>query len=407
MTLQTDERTRPSGPSVRKKGAALSALLLLITTLVTGVDSTHVFAEDWDLPCAPESSYVDSSESAIDPQICADWNPDFGIRGAGCCMTKGRTLASLQTRRGRSRRGRSARASCSLGRAKASFCDEMTTDQRIYWESVNQGRLAEPLAFLSLEMRKTAQQSFCTVNNGFLAYGLPVIPTDKNRIYLKSGERCLNFGTSRLVAMTEWLGRRVGDHYSAPEYSAVKLVVGHLSAPRGGCITRPGGRRSHASHTSGRDIDLAFFNPRPNLPSATLFGRDFDPESNWWLIQQAFKNPFACVKDVFLDRKLIRKLAQFAGRETPEEWARLSPFIKHVKGHRDHLHFRVGDAAGEAGCGGEGLDSDFDLDEWLEESGEGQGARPIEALQGEEEIDSVTSDASQATLTDSEDDSAL
>jgi len=362
----------------RVRPALLGTLAATVGILGTSFTSN---ASEWAIPCSPESSYVDTSESAIDPNICADWNPVFGIRGAGCCVKSGRTLASLK-RSSRSRRGGASKASCSITRAKASFCDEMTPDQRVYWDGVLTGRLRDPLSYLALDIRKSAQQSFCSVNNGFLAYGLPVVPTDRNRIYLKSGERCLNFGTSRLVAMTEWLGKRVAEQYADPDYSGVRLVVGHLSAPRGGCITRPGGKRSHASHTSGRDIDLAFFNPRAKSASGTLFTRDFIPGTNWWLVREAFTNPFVCVKELFLDRKLIRKLGAYAAKQDPEGWKRLSPFIKHVKGHRDHHHFRVGDGSGEPGCLNETQepDSESEWNELFDEWEDVKKSDPVEAL---------------------------
>jgi hypothetical protein len=54
------------------------------------------------------------------------------------------------------------------------------------------------------------------------------------------------------------------------------------------------------------------------------------------------------VKVIFLDKRHIRKLVRAAAHD--EEWPALQRFIRHVRGHRDHLHVRVGDGPGAPGC---------------------------------------------------------
>jgi murein endopeptidase len=70
--------------------------------------------------------------------------------------------------------------------------------------------------------------------------------------------------------------------------------------------------------------------------------------TNWWLLKQLFKNPFGCVKIVFLDSRLIQMMAKKVGKDP--EWSKYRPFLKHVRGHRDHFHARIGEAPGEPGC---------------------------------------------------------
>ena len=82
--------------------------------------------------------------------------------------------------------------------------------------------------------------------------------------------------------------------------------------------------------------------------SPDRFDRKFDARANWWLIKQFFNNPYACVRAIFLDRSLIRKLSKIAANDP--EWYRVHGFIKHVKGHKNHLHIRVGTGPGEPGC---------------------------------------------------------
>ena len=70
--------------------------------------------------------------------------------------------------------------------------------------------------------------------------------------------------------------------------------------------------------------------------------------ANWWLLKRLFANPYACVKKVFLDKRLIRKLGKVAAQDP--EWAKIAPHIQHIRGHRSHFHIRVGDGPGAPGC---------------------------------------------------------
>ncbi|OFZ18156.1 MAG: hypothetical protein A2X94_03320 [Bdellovibrionales bacterium GWB1_55_8] len=256
---------------------------------------------------------------------------------------------------------------CAWQRRKTSYCDERTELQLAYAESVTNGSIEDPMAYLFERMDRRGAQAYCTVNNGFLAFGRPVVPTERNRLLVRNEHRCLNYGTDRMVGMLEWVGRRIARQYSAPESQAVKLIVGDISAPRGGCLAGRPGRRGHASHTSGQDVDFAFLNPKnPHIFNGNFY-RVFDPEANWWLIKQVFRNPFACVRVAFLDRTLIRKLSKVA-RGDPE-WAQLSPFIRHSRGHANHFHVRVGTNAGGPGCLTSLNSEDFLLED-LEESGD-------------------------------------
>jgi murein endopeptidase len=149
------------------------------------------------------------------------------------------------------------------------------------------------------------------------------------------------------VAALEWLGREVAREYSTPEKAGVHLNVADLSAPRGGCIWGRRGR-GHASHTTGQDVDMGFLNTRVGAVAENAFTTHFDPQANWWLIKKLFSNPHACVKSVFLDKRHIRKLARAALGD--ELWPKVAHRIQHVKGHRSHLHVRVGRFPGEPGC---------------------------------------------------------
>jgi murein endopeptidase len=275
-------------------------------------------------------------------------------------------------------------------RAKASYCDERTPDQLRYQQAVASGKISDPLKFLEADSQRRVQQSYCSVGDGFLAWGKPIIGTPENRILVKNPERCVNYGTNSMVAVLEWLGKQVADRYQGEDYAGVRLVVGNLSAPRGGCLSGMSGKRGHSSHTSGRDADLALFSAKRGRSSPEIFQTYLDPEPNFWLLQEAFSNPVACVKVVFLDKRHIRTLAKWANKSGQSEaWARIAKYVKHVRGHRNHIHLRVGDLPGPAGCmtsepwstedeeeGFEG-DSDLETDDSEDPDSPGQEAGEI------------------------------
>jgi murein endopeptidase len=342
--------------------------------------------QPWDsiasLPCSPESEYIGGvpvsipvqapavtearlpasqaktdvglAADSLDPAFCAEWNPDFGLRGVSCCGQKGIVQV----------RSRKRRPSCGPMRAKGSYCDERTLDQLSFENRVKNGEIIDLLRFLDQESQRRLQQSYCSVSDGFLAWGKPVIGTERNRIVVKNPERCVNYGTDSLISVLEWTGRRVAERFPGDEYSGVRLVVGNLSAPRGGCLAGRSGKRGHSSHTSGRDVDLALFSARPGKSSPEIFQTTLDPASNFWLLSQMYANPKACVKVVFLDKRHIRTLAKWALKNGfIAEWERMAPYIKHVRGHRNHIHVRVGDLPGAPGCTGQPgeLDEEDDL----------------------------------------------
>jgi murein endopeptidase len=245
----------------------------------------------------------------------------------------------------------------------------MTPDQKEYRDAVASGKIPDALAYITQEMGRHGEQAFCTVNNGFLAYGRAVVPTEKNKLRLRTPWRCLDFGTDGMAGMLEWLGRQVAREYSGSEYSKSFLLIGDIAAPRGGCLWGRNGRRGHASHTSGQDADVGFLTVKPKQESPPNFHRQFDPKVSWWVVKQIFKNPFACVKVIFLDHRLISKLARHAKKEKDPDWDLYHRFIRHMPSHRNHMHVRIGDGPGQPGCvpgarpelemeedGGEGLE---------------------------------------------------
>ena len=291
------------------------------------------------LPCDPISEFFEEDVSPYGPttEFCAEWNPDFLFNGRQCC--------SNLPHRQRKKLARKAFPKKRTG----NHCDDRTETQKLYEADFLEHRHGDMLTLLTREIRNYTEQAFCTVNNGFLAFGRPILATPENRLHLKSAERCLNYGTDLMAGMLEWVGREVGKKYDEePAFSKVRLVIGNVSGPRGGMLMGRSGLIGHLSHTSGQDADIGFLTAHANKESPTHFHTQFESTSNWWLLKQIFTNPFACVKVVFLDRRHIRSLEKL-NRKDPE-WKTYRRYIRHVPGHKHHFHVRIGDSAGEPGC---------------------------------------------------------
>ena len=308
----------------------------------------------------PVSDLAQDKRSGLSLQFCADHDPEFAFRGGQCCSSDALP-----------KHGRRVRNVCDPKRSKGHFCDEVTDEQKKYLKDVESGAISDVPAYLSKLVAASQDQSFCGVNNGFLVNGTPLAETAQNRIRIRAPGRCTQYGSAPLVAMVDWLGRQVNEKYSDPKYSKLRMVVGDMAAPKGGCMSGRSGRRGHASHTNGLDVDLSFLWPKANQSPPEGFHQNFDPETAWWTLKTVFKNPFVCVKVVFLDRKLIGKLARVAGSDP--EWAQYRTFIRHVKFHKNHFHIRVGDRPGVPGCNANPEDE-------IEEE-EGDGPHPFNLLE--------------------------
>ena len=315
-------------------------LLLIITffslSLVSHAGSVSVLDLPVFPPCDPVSKILkEVVYGEPSTPFCAKWDPNFHFRGYGCCK-KISTSWSKSFSRGQK------------ARLHHQYCKEVTPEQSKYIEWVKNGKVKDVLSLIQLETGAQGDQAYCSEHDGFLAYGRPLVPTATNRIQLRAPELCFNFGTDSMVGMLEWLGREIGKTYPDPDYSGSRLIIGDISAPRGGPLYGRTGRRRHLSHASGQDVDIGFLQAKKKQDSPLHFTPQFDPQVNWWLIQSIFKNPFACVKVLFLDRRHIRTLNRFAKKD--KNWLELKRFVRHMPGHKNHLHVRIGKGPGRAGC---------------------------------------------------------
>jgi murein endopeptidase len=318
----------------------LITLVFILSTIAAGPFASTAYC---DVSGAAEFS-SDFAREKVMPQdedlpldFCEEWNPEFISNDGHCC---GRSTG--YSARGR---GRKTRPRCDVHRNRGSYCDEITDEQKEY--IANAGKMGDLLEFLTAQVEHRPVQAYCSVNTGFLVHGRAIIPTSDNLIHIRSPQRCTYFATEPMVAMIDWLGHQVKKEFYA-DNPGIHVLLGDVAAPRGGCLAAMGGRRGHKSHTIGQDADIALLTPRGKQKSPDYFHRDLQPKPNWWFLKQIFNNPFVCIKVIFLDRRQINKIARVAYGDP--EWDKVRRFIRHIPGHRDHFHVRIGDGPGQPGC---------------------------------------------------------
>jgi penicillin-insensitive murein endopeptidase len=174
------------------------------------------------------------------------------------------------------------------------------------------------------------------------------------RLLPRQAQRCIDWGTPRLVAAIERAASAVAQALPSP----VPLGVGDLSRARGGPIWS-----YSRSHQSGRDADLAFFlldeRGRPvaaddlvpldsSLRGVTPDGarRFFDVVRNWRLVRALLADPGIHVRWLFISNPLRAALLAEARHEgTPQPLLARAAQVLHQPSdappHADHLHLRI------------------------------------------------------------------
>jgi len=169
----------------------------------------------------------------------------------------------------------------------------------------------------------------------------------------------VRWGLDALVGMIDRSAKSVRKHYP----DAI-LSVGHLSRRGGGEIDH------HASHESGRDVDIAFYvkdtKGKQLLPSRfvaftgdgkapTMPGAHFDDARNWQLVVSLLSDPVARVSHVFVAAPLRARLLGYAERiGAPQNLrVRAAEVLMQPHGslpHDDHFHVRIACPHGMQGC---------------------------------------------------------
>jgi penicillin-insensitive murein endopeptidase len=136
------------------------------------------------------------------------------------------------------------------------------------------------------------------------------------------------------------------------------LAIHDLSFEHGGPI------RGHGSHTSGRDVDVAYYavdanGARVDPTTSVWFDAEgyargaprtsalrFDAERTWLFLAALLTDPSIEVQYVFMHPALQRLLLRYAERVAPRGAARARAVLRTPRGrrvdpHADHLHVRI------------------------------------------------------------------
>lgn len=130
------------------------------------------------------------------------------------------------------------------------------------------------------------------------------------------------------------------------------LAIGDFSARAGGRITE------HASHQSGRDVDLGLFYKKPPKGYPRAFvpatAATLDPGPTWTLLASLARtaDQDGGVQLIFLDQKLQRALHRWAVKRGISERriARVFRLLRHIPKHDDHIHVRFKCRAADTSC---------------------------------------------------------
>ncbi|MFC1731645.1 penicillin-insensitive murein endopeptidase [candidate division KSB1 bacterium] len=159
-------------------------------------------------------------------------------------------------------------------------------------------------------------------------------------------KRNRNYGTTELViGMQKW-GCALKKAYG------IKMLFADMSAKNGGDISL------HASHESGRDVDLGIiFNDNGRrtmvMKSATSGKRaasNYDAEANWFLMKSMVT--YSNVKYIGLDSRLSKPSLEWAKNhnEDPEMISKVKSKLRSWTNHHHHYHIRINCPEGDSEC---------------------------------------------------------
>ena len=169
----------------------------------------------------------------------------------------------------------------------------------------------------------------------------------------------VRWGLGSLVGMVHRAAQKVRH-----AFPGAVLNVGHLSKRDGGNIEQ------HASHESGRDVDLPFYVEdsrgkqlfaehmvpfRGDGTSAAWPGAKFDDAKNWALVAAVLEDSAARVTHIFVSSPLRQRLLAYAARVGVPEGLRTRAAFAMVQPHGtlphdDHFHVRIACPSGMTAC---------------------------------------------------------
>lgn len=147
--------------------------------------------------------------------------------------------------------------------------------------------------------------------------------------------------------------------YAETYPDAPDINVGDISKRRGGKIS------PHASHQSGRDIDIGFVHhtgsesKRHPEHFIRADSKNLDVEKTWFITKTLIRT--GLVQVIYLDKFVQRKLWAYASKELTKEQQELifsipkhenssSAILQHWPGHRNHFHIRFKCPTGQYSC---------------------------------------------------------
>ncbi|HGG57399.1 MAG TPA: hypothetical protein ENK31_06340 [Nannocystis exedens] len=200
---------------------------------------------------------------------------------------------------------------------------------------------------------ETPTRSIGHPNRGRLRNGLPMPEGDAWRL---RPNRRRAFGTHKTISTLLHAFEAYGERFP----DAPKVRVGEIAKRRGGRV------KPHASHRTGRDVDLGYIGVAKDDGEVRWkrMGKDtLDTEKSWFLIYELIKS--GNVDTIFISsrlQKLLYREAKTQGLPT-EELQRIFPrphhenstkaIIKHWRGHVNHMHVRFRCEDWNARCRGE------------------------------------------------------
>ncbi len=186
-------------------------------------------------------------------------------------------------------------------------------------------------------------------NRGKLRHGVPLPEGDAWRLRQR---RVRVYGGT---VMVETL-LLAFEAFAAEFPDADEIRLGDLSDRNGGRL------HPHASHRTGRDVDIGYILHPEHRGERYWQHADedsFDVEKNWFLIKALIET--GNVQQIFMSSRLQKLILPMARRELSAEqmalyFRRANPdprspsLIKHWKGHLDHMHVRFRCEPGNAHC---------------------------------------------------------
>ena len=196
-----------------------------------------------------------------------------------------------------------------------------------------------------LRWQKTSESSG-SCNSGRLIDGLHLPKTGIGYKHVGGS----GYGTDETVAYLRFAAWSVAKAYP----NTVPVIIGDLSDDGGGHL------KPHRSHQSGRDADVGLYRTqnRPLRWFKTLPIEEIDLEKTWTFIEALLRT--GAVQYIFIDTSIQTALYNEARARgfQPDELDRLfqsskrsrRALIRHVRGHKNHLHVRFLCPRGDEDC---------------------------------------------------------